>query len=94
MRIAVAVLICLLPVIGAADTVSVGDVTVAIPSPEVVAVTQNMTTLYGFRKQFVPPTNEELVWFIPEGDVPAALKGEIPDISSRLLKIRDRSTRT
>jgi hypothetical protein len=80
MRIAVAALICLLPAIGAADTVSIGDVTAAIPSPEgFAAVTQKMAALYDFQKQFVDPTNDELGAFIPEGDVSAALKGEIPD---------------
>ena len=84
MRIAVAALICLLPTIGAAGTVSIGDAAVAIPSPEgFVAVTQNMAALYEFQKQFVGPTSEELVAFIPEGDVPAALKDEIPDFSRR-----------
>ena len=80
MRIAIVALICLAPAIGAANTVSIGDATAAIPSPEgFAAVTQNMAALYEFQKQFVGPTNEELVAFIPEGNVPAALKGEIPD---------------
>jgi hypothetical protein len=84
MRIPIAALICLLPAIVAANTVSIGDVTVAIPSPEgFVAVTQNMAALYGFQKHFVAPTLEELVAFIPDGDVPAALKDEIPDRSRR-----------
>lgn len=84
MRVAVAALICLLPVMGAADTVSIGDVTVAIPSPEgFAAVNQNMASLYEFKKQFVGPKNEELVAFIPEGEVPAALKDEIPDVWRR-----------
>jgi hypothetical protein len=84
MRIAVAALICLLPVIGAADTVSIGGVSVVIPSPEgFAAVSQNMAALYEFQKQFVGPKNEELVAFIPEGEVPAALKDEIPDVSRR-----------
>jgi hypothetical protein len=84
MRIAVAALICLLPAIGAADPVSIGDVRVVIPAPEgFAAVTHNMATLYEFQKQFVGPGSEELVAFIPEGDVPAAFKDEIPDLSRR-----------
>jgi hypothetical protein len=84
MRIAIVALIYLVPAIGAANPVSIGDVTVVIPSPEgFAAVTQNMAALYEFQKQFVGPTSEELVAFIPEGDVPAALKDEIPDLSKR-----------
>jgi hypothetical protein len=42
-----------------------------------------MTPLYDLQKQFVAPTNEEFVSFIPERDLPTALKGNIPDLPRR-----------
>lgn len=84
MRIVVAALFCLVPVIGAADIASVGGVSVVIPAPEgFAAVTRNMAALYEYQKQLVAPGSEELAAFIPEGDVPAALKERIPDLSRR-----------
>jgi len=84
MRIVVAALFYLVPAIGAADTVSVGGVTVVIPAPEgFAAVTHDMAALYEYQEQLVAPGSEELAAFIPEGDVPAALRGRIPDLSRR-----------
>jgi hypothetical protein len=42
-----------------------------------------MVALYELQKQFVAPTNEEFVAFIPEGALAVALKGEIPDLPRR-----------
>jgi len=42
-----------------------------------------MVALYDLQKQFVAPTNEEYVAFIPEGYLAAAQKGEIPDLTRR-----------
>jgi hypothetical protein len=53
-----------------------------IPNPRGFAVvTPRMATVYEFQKQFVAPTNEQFIAFIPESAVPLALKNEIPDLT-------------
>lgn len=80
----VAMLLLASAVSGAID-ISIGGVSLAIPNPIGFGpVTQQMVALHDFQKQFVAPTNEQLVAFIPEQDVPAALKGGIPDLPRRL----------
>lgn len=74
----------LVPAISYAADISVGGVPLHIPSPlGFNAVTPQMTKLYELQKKFVPSTNEEFVGFIPDGLVPIALLGEIPDLSRR-----------
>jgi hypothetical protein len=68
---------------GAAD-ISIWDVSLSIPNPSGFSpVTQEMAVLHDLQKQFVAPTNEEFVAFIPERDVPAALRHEIPEMPRR-----------
>lgn len=78
------VMLLLAPSISGATDISVGGVSLAIPSPDGFSpVTPQMALLYEVQKQFVAPTNEEFVAFIPERDVPAALKDDIPDMPRR-----------
>lgn len=77
-------LLLLVPVSGAATNISVGGVSIAIPDPDGFSpVTPEMALLYELQKQFVWPTNEQFVAFIPEHDVAAALKDDIPDLPRR-----------
>lgn len=74
-------LLLLAPVVSGAADISVGGVSLAIPNPNGFSpVTPQMALLYDIQKQFVAPTNEEFIAFIPERDVPAALKDDIPDL--------------
>lgn len=67
-----------------ATDISVGGVSLTIPDPEGFSpVTQEMELLFELQKQFVAPTNEEFVSFIPEQDVPAVLQGNIPNLPRR-----------
>jgi hypothetical protein len=78
------VLLLLLPVVSGATDISVGGVSLAIPNPDGFSpVTPQMTTLYEIQKQFVAPTNEEFAAFIPDRDISAVLKDEIPDLPRR-----------
>lgn len=77
-------LLLIAPAVSVAANISVGGVSLAIPNPNGFSpVTPQMTLLYELQKQFVAPTNEEFVAFIPERDVPAALKDVIPDMPRR-----------
>jgi hypothetical protein len=77
-------LLLLAPAVGVAADISVGGVSLAIPSPNGFSpVTPRMASLYELQKQFVPPTNEEFASFIPERDVPAVLKDNIPAMPRR-----------
>jgi hypothetical protein len=72
------------PAISEATDISIGGVSLSIPNPNGFSpVTQQMAVLYDLQKQFVAPTNEEFVAFIPERDVPAVLRDEIPDLPRR-----------
>lgn len=72
------------PVVSAAADISVGGVSLQIPSPEGFSpVTPQMAELYELQKQFVAPTNDEFVTFIPDSEVSTALSGQIPDMSRR-----------
>lgn len=74
----------LVPAVSMAADISIGGVALRIPSPASFSpVTQQMGELYELQKQFVAPTNEEFVAFIPKGDVPAVLSGQIPDLPRR-----------
>lgn len=77
-------LLLLLPAAAGATDISVGGVSLAIPKPSgFSAVTPQMGLLHEIQKQFVAPTNEEFVAFIPEQDVPSVLRGEIPSLPRR-----------
>lgn len=79
---AVLALLLLLPVAGWTETVSIGGTAIEIPNPPgFVAITPRMTAVYEFQKNFVAPTNQELLTFLPEGMVASAEKGEIPDFT-------------
>lgn len=80
----VALLLLLVPSVSRAADISIGGVSLSIPSPHGFSpVTQLMTKLHDLQKHFVPPANEQFVAFIPESDVPAALRDEIPDLPRR-----------
>jgi hypothetical protein len=84
MKAFVVALLLLAPAVGGASNISIGGVPLSIPNPQGFGpVTQQMVALYDLQKQFVAPTNEEYVAFIPEGYLAAALKGEIPDLTRR-----------
>lgn len=84
MRTVCFAMLLLVPAIGGAADISVGDVSLAIPNPSGFSpVTQQMAVLHDIQKQFVAPTNEEFLAFIPERDVPAALRDEIPEMPRR-----------
>jgi hypothetical protein len=84
MRTIFLTLLLLAPEVSVAADISVGGVSLTIPNPSgFISVTRQMAVLYDLQKQFVAPTNEEFVVFIPERDVPAALKGDIPDLPRR-----------
>ena len=77
-------LLLLVPAIGAAADISVGGVSLSIPDPdEFSPVTQQMTLLYELQRQFVAPTNEQFVAFIPDQEVSTVLQGEIHDMPRR-----------
>jgi hypothetical protein len=84
MRTIYLTLLLLVPVVCGATEISIGGVSLTIPNPNGFSpVTQQMHALYDVQKQFVAPTNEEFVAFIPERDVAAALKGDIPELPRR-----------
>lgn len=84
MRTIFLALLLLAPGVTWTADISVGGVSFAIPSPNgFSAVTPQMGLLSEVQKQFVAPTNKEFVAFIPEHDVPAALRDEIPDLPRR-----------
>ena len=67
------------PAIAGVTNISIGGVSMAVPSPLGFSpVTQQMAPLYESLKQSVEPNSEELIAFIAESDIPSALKGEIP----------------
>ncbi|TCS35087.1 hypothetical protein [Reinekea marinisedimentorum] len=64
--------------------INVGGVIIDVPNPDGYSpVTSNMTLLNEIQKQFIAPTNEEFLSFIPISDVPSVLKDEIPDFPRR-----------
>ena len=64
--------------------ISIGGVSLVIPKPEGFSpVTPKMAVLYEAQKQFVAPTNEEFVTFIPDDVVEMVLKDEIPELPRR-----------
>ncbi len=81
------VTICLLLLISrAADAaaISIGRVEVEVPDPPgYAAVTPEMEALYKLQRQFVAPSNVEFVAYIAEIDIPAALRGQIPELDRR-----------
>jgi len=84
MRTLCLAVLLLSPAVSGAIDISIGGVSLAIPNPSGFSpVTQQMAALYELQKQFVAPTNEEYVSFIPEADVPAVLIDEIPDLPRR-----------
>lgn len=84
MKYASLFLFLLTPVICNATSIMVGSTNLEIPNPKgFTAVTSDMHELYEIQKQFVAPTNEEFVTFIPEGDVPAVMNGDIPQLPRR-----------
>lgn len=84
MRTVIAALLLIAPAVSGASNISIGGVALAIPSPQGFApVTEQMGALYDLQKQVVAPTNKEFIAFIPEADLPVALKGDIPDLPRR-----------
>ena len=84
MRKTLSAILLLAPAVCVASNISIGDVSLTIPNPIGFGpVTQQMTALHELQKQFVAPTNEEFLAFIPEQDLPRALKGDIPDLRRR-----------
>ncbi len=84
MRIVFVAMLFLVPTISMASNISVGGVSLTIPNPGGFSLmTPQMTALYDLEKQFVAPANEEYAAFIPERDLPAALKGDIPVLPRR-----------
>lgn len=84
MRVVVAAMLLLASTVSGASNIAIGGVSLEIPDPAGFSpVTQRMTELYDLQKQFVAPSNEEYIVFIPEQDVPAALRGDIPDLPRR-----------
>ena len=79
-------LLFLIPMASWAADISVGGVSIEIPNPtEFSPITEQMVLMYEIQQQFVPPTNVEFVAFIPEQDVPAVLKGNIPELPRRFV---------
>jgi hypothetical protein len=77
-------LLLLAPGVSGAANINVGGVSLTIPNPSGFSpVTPQMALLYKMQKQFVAPTNEEFVVFIPEQHVAAVLKDDIPDMPRR-----------
>lgn len=63
-----------------AEDFTVGETKLAIPAPQgFQLVTPDMATVYQFAKQIAAstPDSEQLGFYIPEDEVPAALKGEL-----------------
>lgn len=78
------VLLLISPVLSWSADISVGGVAFTIPKPEGFSpVTPQMALLYELQKEFVAPSNEEFVSFIPDGLVQGVLKDEIPEIPRR-----------
>jgi len=84
MKIFILALLLLIPGTGSSAEISIGGVNLSVPSPQGFSpVTPQMPLLYEIQKQFVAPTNEEFVTFIPDQIVPLVLKDEIPDLPRR-----------
>lgn len=84
MRVRFVICILLLSLICWSSEINVGGVIIDVPNPDGYSpVTSNMTLLNEIQKQFIAPTNEEFLSFIPISDVPAVLKNEIPDFPRR-----------
>jgi len=84
MRSTIFTILLLSSSLGWASEISVGGVNLTIPKPEgYSAVTPEMAVLYEVQKQFVAPTNEEFVTFIPDSLVEMVLRDEIPDLPRR-----------
>lgn len=82
MKLTPAMILLIMPLVAAANTISVGGQSVKVPTPSGYApVTSEMSELYELQKMFVAPTNEEFITFIPEELIPAVLQGEIPEIN-------------
>ena len=81
---AIAALLFAIPTGGSATTISVGDTLINISTPPgFAALTPDMGRLYDFLQKFVAPGNEQFASFIPEATIPAALRGEVPDVPRR-----------
>src|SRR5882724_9247298 len=65
--------------------VAIGSTSIELPTPRGFAVlTPQMAKAYELQQQLVPPTNAELVSFLPEGSVAAAFKiGDPPPYFAR-----------
>ncbi len=79
-----------------AETFSVGGKDIEIPPPNNFSmVTKEMDALYRFSKQMDDQVNDQLAYYIPESDVPAALSGKILSLKRYYLlkvnkKLKDR----
>ena len=77
-------LLLISPSLSWSSDISIGDVSLVIPKPEGFSpVTPKMAVLYEVQKQFVAPSNEEFISFIPDDVVEVVLKDEIPDLPRR-----------
>lgn len=92
LRLGVLLTVLLMPAVGMAADILVGDVFIHVPAPAGFSpVTRQMRELYELQKQFVAPSNEEFVAFIPEDDVATASAGGIPDLTRRFTVQAERS---
>jgi hypothetical protein len=72
-------LLFVVPSIGLAIEISVGPARLSIPAPAGYApITSDMQPYAELAKRFVPPSNEQFALFLPEADVAAAARGEVP----------------
>lgn len=77
-----AMILLIMPLVVAANTISVGGQSVKVPAPSGYApVTSGMSELYELDKMLVAPTNEKFITFIPEELIPAALQGEVSEFA-------------
>lgn len=81
MKIYLAAILLLIPTLGWSIPINVGGTALDIPNPtDFAAITPQMSTVYKLQQQFIAPTNEQFVAFIPASEVPNALKNEVPDL--------------
>jgi hypothetical protein len=84
MRLLCLALLLVVPTVSWATEISIGGVLLDIPNPNgYTPVTQQMTLMFDLQKQFVSPTNELLLAYVPERDVSALLSDNIPDMPRR-----------
>src|ERR1039458_563200 len=84
--VALTALLLAMPISSIATTISVGGTLINIPAPPgFAALTPDMGRLYDYQQKFVAPGNEEFVEFVPEATIPAASKGDLPELPKRFI---------